>query len=146
MEDKLRRRLPDASDEEIFCLASILSTYSISPTIKNLDSTGFLFTDARGRTARVCVGDWRQTEIYIKDPKAEIAIICVDSIILGWIESNKLEDLEDRFVVAKNVLSPMPDTFSFDQKCSHLEDWGGIHNGKNWLCLGCNGELVFNDK
>lgn len=146
MKEKLRRRLPDASVEEIDAIYSIIERYNIEPTIHNLDGLGFLFKDLKGRTARVCLANWRKRDVYIQDPEADIAIISLGGIITGWIERSKLEDLQDRFVVELKALSPLPDTFSFDQKCAHLQEHGGIYEGESWVCFGCNRSLIFNDK
>ena len=64
----------------------------------------------------------------------------------GWIEFSKLENLDDRFLAEIKSLSPMPDIFSFDQKCPHLTEYGGYYDGEYWNCFGCGIKLVFNDK
>ena len=146
MIEKLKKRLPNSSQEELEAINSVIDAYGIAPSIDNLDGHGFLFKDLKGRTARVCVGAWKKKDVYIADPLAEITIVNLSGVTTGWIESSKLEDLEDRFVVELKSLNPMPETFSFDQKCSHLQEHGGIYEGEFWICLGCNRSLIFNDK
>lgn len=144
MLERLRKRLPNKSKEELLAINSILETYNITPTINNLDGKGFLFEDLKGRTARVMVGFWKKKEVYIQDPCADIMILNLDGLNVGWIESSKLEDLEDRFVVKLSTLLPMPDSFSFDQRCAHLAEHGGFFEGKHWTCCNCGVELIFN--
>lgn len=145
MLEKLRKRLPGRSEAELLAIKSILDMYSITPTIHNLDGKGFLFQDLKGRTARVVLGSWKKKDVYIQDPCADIMILNLDGLNVGWIESSKLEDLEDRFVVELKSLAPMPDTFSFDQKCAHLIEHGGFYDGgRSWECIGCGMELIFN--
>jgi len=146
MKDRLRKRLPEATEVEIDTLALLLERYEIEPTVKNLDEGGFVFFDDRGRTARLRLGTWRRGLIYLSDPAADVVILSIDGMIAGWIESSKLEDLEDRFAVDIKSLSPLPGTFSFVQQCSHLVDHGGFYEGDSWECIGCGTRLVFNDQ
>ena len=146
MKEKLRKRLPSLSEDEIDAIHNIIQKYNIEPTIRNLDSHGFLFTDLKGRTVRICMAKWRQKEIYISNPFADIVVVNLDGMIVGWIESSKIEDLEDRFVIKLASLSPLPEKFSFDQKCAHLEDHGGYCEDGQWICFNCGIGIIFNDK
>lgn len=146
MFDKLKARLPNASVSEIETIVKISETYNLEPTVRNFDGLGFLFRDLRGRTARVCEASYRGSSLHVKQPKTEIAIIALDGIVAGWIETDKLEDLEDRLIVNQSSLNKMPEIFSFDQECAHLTVHGGFYEGKYWTCIGCERQLVFNDK
>jgi len=143
---KLQKRLPKAPKSEITGIANVLEKYDITPTIDSLDGKGYLFKDLKGRTARVREGSWRGTVLYVADPQADIVIVMTEGIMAGWIESEKLENLEDRLAVKLGNLTPLPEEFSFDQKCAHLQVHGGFYDGDNWICYGCERELVFNDK
>jgi len=144
--ERLEKRLPQAPREEIIGIANILERYEITPTIEALDGKGYLFTDLRGRTARVRAGSYRGQTLYIEDPLSDVAVIMTEGLMAGWIETEKLENLDDRFAVKLGNLYPLPDIFSFDQQCGHLQIHGGFYNGIDWICFGCERELVFNDK
>lgn len=145
MKDRLKARLPNATDQEIDNIAELLSRYNIQPSVKNIDQFGFRFEDLKGRSVRLRVGEWRDRTVHIQQPEADVVIVSVSGIISGWIETAKLEDLQDRRIVELKSLNPMPDIFSFDQTCSHLSDWGGFFEGDYWQCANCNRRLIFND-
>lgn len=146
MRDRLKARLPKASDEQIELIADILERYEIKPTVKNLDTQGFKFFDLKNRVVRALVGEWRGDYIHVPVTDADTVIISTGGIIAGWIETSKLENLEDRFLIDIKSLFPMPNEFSFDQQCAHLSVHGGIYEGEYWLCLGCSKHLVYNDR
>lgn len=145
MRERLRKRLPEAKDAEIDVLAGIVEDYNLTLTVKNLDASGLILFDQKGRSVRVSFGEWRSRTVHIPAPESDITIAVVSGIISGWIESDKLEYLEDRCIVDLKILNPMPDEFVFDQYCSHLVDHGGFWEGDFWECAGCGKSLVFND-
>ena len=146
MRDRLKKRLPDATEEMLDVIMQVIDTYDLELTIKNLDTDGLILWDSKGRSVRIVFGSWRNKTVHIPVPNSDIAIVATAGIIGGWIESEKLEYLEDRCIVDLKMLYPLPDTFCFDQYCGHLTDHGGIYEGEFWECLGCGKLLVFNDQ
>lgn len=145
MRDRLRKRLPNAKDDEIDILAKVVEDYALTLTVKNLDTQGLVLFDTKGRSVRVAFGEWRNKTVHIPVPESDIAIVITGGIIGGWIESEKLEFLEDRCIVDLNILHPLPTDFCFDQYCSHLVEHGGFYEGEFWECFGCGKELIFNN-
>ena len=146
MIDRLKKRLPSASDEHLNALYFLINKYQIEPKLKNLDSSGFLFIDDLGQTVRCLVADWRGKSLYLKeDPKADIVVIYVQGgLFCGWVETSKLENLDDRFVVSNLSLTPLPDSYAFLPACAHMTQHGGFsENGGPWVCFNCEQELVF---
>lgn len=147
MRDRLEARLPNATTEELDVMMQVIDRYEIKLTVKNLDSDGLILFDSKNRSVRISVGQWRNKSIYIPAPNSDIAIVATGGIIGGWIRSEELEFLEDRFIVDKKMLSPMPDDFCFDVYCPHMTEYGGVClDGEFWECLGCGKKLVYNDK
>lgn len=130
----------------IDAIMQVIDLYGLELTVNNLDADGLILWDHKGRSVRVTVGQWRNKTVHIQAPNSDIAIVVTSGIMGGWIESEKLEYLEDRCIVDLKVLSPMPDEFQFDQYCGHLSDHGGFSEGEMWNCFGCGKALVFNDK
>lgn len=146
MRDRLKKRLPAATDEQLDVIMNIIDTYDLELTINNLDAQGLVLWDTKNRSVRITFGQWRNKTVHIPAPESDIAIVATSGIIGGWIESPKLEYLEDRCIVDLKILSPMPDTFCFDEYCSHLTEHGGIYEGEFWICCGCGRELIYNDQ
>jgi hypothetical protein len=146
MKDRLRKRLPDCTAEQIDTLAHVIEQYNLDLTLKNLDSEGLVLFDTKDRTVRIVFGEWRNKSLHVPHPKADIIIAVVGGVLGGWIESDKLVDAEDRMIVDIASLYPMPEEFCFDTYCSHLSDHGGIYEGETWICLNCGRKLIFNDK
>lgn len=144
--DRLRKRLPGASNEELDAIMTVLDKYDLTLTIQNLDEQGLVLFDTKGRSVRISVSEWRNQEAHIAEPATDITIVSTAGILAGWIESHKLENFEDRCIVPLKSLAPMPSDFCFDAYCSHLVDHGGFFEGENWECAGCGRLLVFNDK
>ena len=142
MKDRLRARLPDATEDQIDVMDRIIKQYDLQLTINNLDSYGLLLFDELGRTIRVSFGQWRDRSIHIPPPGTDIVIVVTDGIVAGWVKTEKLESLPDRSIVDTKLLAPMPDTFVFIDHCSHLEDYGGFKEGEFWECFNCGRKLL----
>ena len=145
MRERLKKRLPEATEEHLDGYMRVIDQYGLDLTIKNLDAQGLVLWDTKGRSVRVTFGEWRNKTVHVPPPESDIAIVITGGIIGGWIESEKLEFLEDRCIVDLNILHPLPTDFCFDQYCSHLVEHGGFYEGEFWECFGCGKELVFND-
>ncbi len=145
MRDRLKKRLPDATEEQLDGFVRIIEQYGLELTVKNLDARGLVLRDSKDRTVRITFGQWRNKTVHVPPPESDIAIVFTGGILGGWIESEKLEYLEDRCIVDLNILNPMPEDFCFDQYCSHLVDHGGFYSGSLWECASCGKELVFTD-
>ena len=142
--EKLRERLR-APEQAVEQIAHIIEKYDINVTIRNFDDYGIFFRAADKKNVRVVTGNMRDTTIHIPNPHSDIVIIYVDGLLAGWIDYEKLDDLQDRMSVDLKSLNPMPDVFLFRQGCEHMSVHGGIYTGDSWTCLGCNQRLVFNE-
>lgn len=142
--EKLRERLR-ASESNIEQLANIIEKYELKITIRNFDDHGLVLKDRKGKTVRILEGQLRETSIHTGYPHTDIAIIYVEGLLAGWIESSKMSDLSDRMSVDLKSLNVMPEEFVFKQGCDHMSVHGGITDGLGWDCLGCNQRLVFNE-
>ncbi len=146
MFQNLKQRLPDASDAELNALVAIIDLFNLEPTVDNFDSHGFLFRDSKQRSVRVRIGTLRKgSEIWIENPYSDIVIVFVEGMMLGWCNTSRLEDLEDRMSTSSKSLNPMPNDFNFAEPCAHLTVHGGISEGSAWICLGCGRKLIFNE-
>lgn len=145
MRERLKKRLPEATEEELDGYMRIIDQYGLELTVKNLDAQGLVLQDSKDRTVRITFGQWRNKTVHVPSPESDIAIVFTGGILGGWIESSKLEFLEDRYIVNLKMLNPMPEDFCFDQHCSHMVEHGGFYEGEWWVCAGCQKELVFND-
>ena len=142
MKDRLKKRIPTLTESEAEYLAQLVESFGLNLTIKNLDEHGLILQDLKGRSVRPIFATWRSGSAHLKNPYADIVIIIIDGLIAGWIESERLEDAEDRFIVDLKLLHKMPTIFSFDRICPHLSVYGGILNDKFWECLGCGERIV----
>ena len=140
--ERLKARLPQATDDQIEVMNDIIQRYSIELTINNLDNYGLILFDELGRTVRISFGEWRNRTIHIPPPGTDIVIVVTDGIVAGWVKTDKLESLPDRSIVDTKLLGPMPDTFVFIDHCSHLEDYGGFKDGEFWECFNCGRKLL----
>lgn len=141
LEDRLLNRL-GKPPEEVRSIMNIVDKYNIKPTIRNFDQYGFLLRDKRKRTVRISHGKYRYKNIHIQDPKADIVIVFADDMLIGWIESGKLQDIEDRMLVDVKAINPMPPDLDFKKLCPHLEVHGGFLEDGYWTCAGCGLRLV----
>ena len=143
MKDRLRARLPSATEEQIEVMDQIIQKYGLELTIRNLDQYSLLLFDDLGRSVRISFGEWRNKTIHILPPATDIAIIVTSGIVAGWIKSSQLEMLPDRSIVDTKLLAPMPETdFVFIDHCNHLEDNGGFKVEGGWECAACERRLL----
>ena len=142
MRDRLRQRLPQATETQIDVMAEIVEKYDLQLTIRNLDRHGLLLIDDLDKTVRICFGEYHNRTIYIAPPETDVAIVVTDNMVMGWLRSEKLEILSSQAVVNTRFLNPMPERFVFTESCSHLEDHGGFYDGEFWECAGCGRKLL----
>ena len=147
MKEELRKRLPKVSDELINYIVLVIEKYDLKITVNEFDQYGLLLKDKGGKSVRVVRGEARYDSktIHLPNPRSDIVIIFFEGILAGWIESDKLEDLQDRFSIGIKNLNPMPETFQFKQTCEHISVHGGFYDGENWECAGCGMYLVYKE-
>lgn len=143
LREKLSKRIADPKTLE--STISIIEKYNLEVNIRNFDRSGISFKDLKKRKVRVLSGEWRNRMVHITKPDAEIIILYIDGILSGWISKDKIEDLGDRFTLDVKSLNPMPEIFSFDEQCPHMEIYGGFFLEDTWECAGCEQRLVFNE-
>lgn len=143
--ERIRERLSKKHQDEIENIISIISKYNLKVTVRNFDQFGCYFRDEQKRKVRIVSGNIRNGFIHTIHPNADIAVIFIDSLLSGWIETVKMEDLQDRMSVNVQSLHQMPEIFSFNQQCPHLDVYGGFYEGEYWECAGCGERLVFSD-
>lgn len=141
---KLSKRI-QAKPDDIKRIIAIVNKYDLNLNIRNFDSHGVIFRDEQGKTVRILNGVVRNGFIHTKNPNADVAIIFIEDLVAGWIESSKMEDLDDRMSINVKSLHVMPDSFVFKQQCPHLDVYGGFYEGEYWECIGCGERLVFSD-
>src|SRR5690606_14936000 len=98
LKEKLANRLK-SSPEELDNIMELLHKYGIVPTIRNFDSQGLILFDGRGKSVRICFGNYREKMIHIQDPQTDIAVVYAGGVLCGWIEREKLQDIQDRMLV-----------------------------------------------
>jgi hypothetical protein len=104
-------------------------------------SEGVVVHDQANRSIGITYGLIRGIFVHTGTPYADIMVIGTkDGILLGWIQSDKMTDANDRFLVSVKALNPMPTTFNFAQPCPHMSVYGGYLDNieKNWRCFGCD--------
>ena len=144
LKTRLTERL-GKTEEEAERILAVVDKYNPNITVRNFDEHGLFFTDNSKRKVRVCDGNYREKMVHIQDPHADIAIIYADGMLVGWMESSKLQDIQDRMLVDTKVLNPMPDDFNFRKQCPHMEVYGGFVEDGYWECIGCGQKMVYND-
>lgn len=142
MKDRLRYRLPQASEEEIETYYQIVTQYDLKLTLDNLDTRGLILFDRQGRRVRISFGSWRNKSIIIPSPDADVVIGVVDGMIGGWVPVSKIENLEDISILDLKMLNPMPEEFDFSEKCAHMMMHGGFLRDGFWECAGCDQRLI----
>lgn len=119
-------------------ILQVVDRYDLEPNIRNFDQFGFILTDASKRTVRIAVGKYRDDVIHLPRLNADVGVVFVDQMCLGWVESTTLMDAGDILIAKTKMIQPMPDTFDFNKTCPHLETYGGFLEGDYWECAGCN--------
>jgi len=142
---RIRERLSNKPEQEVDQVILVVQKYNLKFTVRNFDKFGILFRDEQGKTVRVLNGVMRNGFIHTPRPYADVAIIFADGLLSGWIEQEKMEDLQDRMSISPKSLHKMPDNFAFNQQCPHMDVHGGFYEGDFWECVGCGERLVFSD-
>lgn len=119
----------------------VVVKYNLEPNIRNFDSHGFILLDRNKRSVRIVNGSYENDVIHTPRINTDIAIIFVEEMLLGWIDSSDLIDADDIMILKTKSLQPMPDEFDFHRTCPHLEEFGGFLEGDYWECGGC-GTLI----
>lgn len=142
---RIRERLSNKPEQEVEQVIYVVEKYNLKFTVRNFDQFGILFRDEQGKTVRVLNGVMRNNFVHTVHPHAEVAIVFVDGLLSGWVEQEKMEDLQDRMSISPKSLHKMPTSFSFNQQCPHMDVYGGFYEGDFWECAGCGERLVFSD-
>jgi len=142
----LLKRLKGANEELVDWIYQIAQRYRLQINIRNFATGRFLFTDIKGRSVAVSIGVVQNGWVIIDDPRADVAVIAVDGMVVGWIDSGSLLPRGSQVSVKLKALHPMPDKFDFSKRCPHMSVHGGWYTGEDWECLGCGQVLPFNDK
>jgi hypothetical protein len=123
----------------------IVQRYNLSLTVDNINEHGLILEDISGKSVGVRDGELRGNLIHASAPYADITVIMAKGLMLGWIQSEKMTDAGDRFLISAQALNPMPDSFHFTQPCPHLSVHGGYLDldEKNWRCFGCDKIIPF---
>ena len=123
----------------------IVQRYNLSLTVDNINEYGLILEDISGKSVGVRDGELRGNLIHASAPYADITVIMAKGLMLGWIQSEKMTDAGDRFLISAQALNPMPDSFHFTQPCPHLSVHGGYLDldEKNWRCFGCDKIIPF---
>jgi hypothetical protein len=143
-QDSIQLEVSDPNQRRI--IKSVAEKYEIDLNVNHLTINGAVFEDSQGRKIGVCHGDIRGNLIHTGSPYAEIMILGTkDGILLGWIDSSKMSDASDRFLVSVKSLNAMPSEFRFAQPCPHLSVYGGYLDieENNWRCFGCDTVIPF---
>jgi hypothetical protein len=109
-------------------------------------SQGLVVEDVAGRKIGVAYGVIRGSLVHTGTPYAEImAIGTKDGVLIGWIQSDKMTDANDRYLISLKALNPMPSKFDFAQPCPHMSVYGGYmdNDEQNWRCFGCDKVIPF---
>lgn len=122
-------------------IVQIVDRYNLKPNIRNFDSYGFILRDDERRSVRVLSGKYRDDVIHLPRVNADIAVVFVDEMLLGWVSAEEIIDAEDRVMIKTKMIESMPDSFSFKKTCPHLEEYGGFLEGDYWECAGCGKEI-----
>jgi hypothetical protein len=125
---------------------SLINKYSLSVTVDNVTPAGVLFTDQLGKRIGVCTGEVRGNLIHTSAPYADIMVVGTSQgLLLGWVESERMSDATDRFLVPVKALNSLPSTFGFAQKCPHMSVYGGYldRSEGHWRCFGCDSLIPF---
>lgn len=146
MRDRLRLRLPKASEAEIDTLAAIVDQYKLQLTLRNLDQEGLILFDAKDRSVRVSFGSYRNGSMHIPPPNADIIVAVIDGVVSGWVGASRIEHLEDMSILDMKMLNPMPEVFDFAEKCPHMMIHGGFLIDDLWECAGCGQRIIPNGR
>lgn len=142
--EKLQKRLSN-SPSEINRIIHVIEKYDLNINIRCFDSHGLILFDQRGKTVRIVFGTKEQVLIRTPLIHAHIAIVFLDDIIAGWIESDRTEQDGSICFIDPNTLHTMPSEFVFIQECPHMDIYGGFTDGEYWTCANCKEKLVLND-
>ena len=126
-------------------IVNFADLYNVKPKIEDFVSDGLIFYDVFGRSVCVINGSIREGMVHLfAKPYADITVVCVDSMFIGWVRSDKIRNAGDRFIFNSKSLSSMPKDFNFAQSCAHMSEWGGWFNrdDNNWECFGCGQQIV----
>lgn len=138
----LRARLEKRIGSGVSDILHVVDRYGLSPNIRNFDNHGFLLHDKVKRTVRIVSGSFENDVIHLQPfPSADIVIVFVDNMCLGWAERHEFIDADNIMMIKTKSLQPMPDDFSFSRSCPHLEEYGGFLQDSYWECIGC-GSLI----
>lgn len=148
--ENIQRRLPGSSSSYVNVVGFVCDKYGLEPKILDFAYSRFTFSDLDGRKVQVVqVDDIRKGFLYVTLVDAgspDILLFESTGVIVGWLAAEKLSGSPGQKVsVAISSLDPAPEECRFAQKCPHMSVYGGWYDGRNWQCLGCGAELVFND-
>ena len=114
---------------------------------KNFSASGPLFFDDKRTSVAVIAAENRSGMLYCKAPYTTVSVLHTGGMIRGWIQSDKMIDADDMFLVPLSSLEAMPSKFDFAVSCPHLSVYGGFQTvGENfWTCFNCGKPLVPSD-
>ena len=143
----LSDRLPNLTVPQVQVIEKLIERYDLQLDINNFTSKGLVFTDLSKNTVAVSFGNKRQDMIHSKPIEARILISAISEppVIVGWIDTEKVQDIGDRFLFPAKALSPMPEEFRFAQVCPHLSVFGGWMDSdmEHWECMHCKQSVVY---
>ena len=147
MEIGLIDRLPGLSVAEVQVIERLVERYDLQLDVNNFTPKGLVLTDQNQNTVAVSFGSKRQDMIHSKPIDARILVSAISDppVVVGWIDTEKVQDIGDRFLFPAKALSPMPQEFKFLQVCPHLSVYGGWMDSdmEHWECMHCKQTVVY---
>lgn len=143
-QDSIQLEVSDSKQRRL--IASVVERYQLKMSVDNINKHGAAFDDLDGRCIGIAHGNIRGNLLHTGKPYCDIMILgTAEGMQLGWIESSKMSDAQDRFLVPVKALNPMPQEFRFAQPCPHLSVYGGYIDPSdgNWRCFGCDLSIPF---
>lgn len=142
--EKLHQRLlivkPTTDFDFCMSLAALISRSGIELTMNSFTPNGVVINDFDGRT----VGLYRcssQNGYLLSEaaPYTEVIVVDVAGMVIGWLDSRRVNVSGDSFTIGTDSLMKMPKEFAFRQPCPHLAEFGGLwrHEESAWECFGC---------
>ena len=124
-------------------IESFVNLFGVTVSVDDLCNEGIVLKDQAGRKVAPAHADQRGDMFHTGKPYADIMVIGVGGILVGWCHATSMVDVGDRFLVPVKALYPLPKTFNFVQPCAHLSVHGGVsRTPTTWECLGCSIEIV----
>lgn len=121
-----------------------------NPTLdvkRNFTARGWIFFDQSSYSVSILPASLREGMLYVPEPYTDISVFERKGMVLGWIQSDKIIDAGDLWMVPKDSLEAMPAELKFAVSCPHLSVYGGWLDQDHdyWTCFGCGKRIVFSD-